>query len=64
LNADAKALEGEGIRKYNQSIAATLDTEIKLRQLKIDQTKADRWNGQNVPNTQVVVPGFGTIQAK
>ena len=64
LNAEAKALEGEGVRKYNQSIFATLDTELRLRQLKIDQTRAERWNGQNVPNTQVVVPGFGTIQAK
>ena len=53
-----------GCHKYNQSIAATLDTEPKLGQLKIDQSRADKWDGQNVPNTQVVVPGFGTIQAK
>jgi hypothetical protein len=41
-----------------------LPTEIKLWELKIDQTKAERWNGQNVPDTQVVVPGFGAIQAQ
>jgi regulator of protease activity HflC (stomatin/prohibitin superfamily) len=49
LRAEAKALEGEGIRKYNESIAKTIELEIKLRQLKIEEIKAERWNGQFVP---------------
>ena len=63
LDADAKALEGEGIKRYNESIRATQDIEIKLRELAIKQTEMDKWNGQKVSDTQVVVPGFGTIQA-
>ncbi len=49
LRADAKALEGEGIRKYNESIAKTIDLEIKLRELHIKEITAEKWNGQYVP---------------
>jgi regulator of protease activity HflC (stomatin/prohibitin superfamily) len=49
LNAEAKALEGEGIRKYNESVAKNWDIELKKMQLQIEQTKANRWNGQYVP---------------
>lgn len=50
LEAEAKAAEGEGIRKYNQSIAATLDIQLKLRTLDIELERVKRWNGQYVPN--------------
>ncbi|MFZ4632542.1 MAG: SPFH domain-containing protein [Patescibacteria group bacterium] len=50
LNADAKALEGEGIRKYNESIAKNIDLEIRLRTLKIEEIRVQRWNGVYVPN--------------
>jgi len=49
LRADAKALEGEGIRKYNKSVQANMALEVKLRQLEIEKIKAERWNGQYVP---------------
>lgn len=49
LRAEAKALEGEGIRKYNESIRATMDLELKIRQLEIEKIKADKWNGKYVP---------------
>lgn len=49
LLADAKALEGEGIRKYNDAVQKNMELEIKLRQLQIEQIKAERWNGQYVP---------------
>ena len=49
LRAEAKALEGEGIRKYNESIRATMDLELKIRQLEIEKIKANKWNGQYVP---------------
>ena len=49
LDADAKALEGEGIRKYNESIRLNMAQEIEFRKLKIEQVKAERWNGQYVP---------------
>jgi regulator of protease activity HflC (stomatin/prohibitin superfamily) len=55
LMADAKALEGEGIRKYNQSINANLEQEIRFRTLLIEQTKADKWDGHLVPS-QVFSP--------
>jgi regulator of protease activity HflC (stomatin/prohibitin superfamily) len=50
LEAEAKVLEGEGIRKYNQSIASTLDIQIKLKQLDIEMNRVSKWNGQYVPN--------------
>lgn len=49
LLADAKALEGEGIKKYNQSIQINLNVELQLRQLEIEKIKAEKWNGQYVP---------------
>ena len=49
LNAEAKALEGEGIRKYNQSVQANMNLELKIRELEIAKIKAERWNGQYVP---------------
>lgn len=50
LQAEAKILEGEGIRKYNESIAANKQLEIELRKLDIERTRVQRWNGQYVPN--------------
>ena len=49
LQAEAKVLEGEGIRKFNQSIRATQDIEIKLRSLAIEMSRVEKWNGQYVP---------------
>ena len=49
LKADAKALEGEGIRKYNQSVATNWEIELKKMQLEIERIKAQKWNGQYVP---------------
>lgn len=50
LQAEAKALEGEGIRKYNDSVATKWDIEVKKIELEIAKIRAERWNGQNVPN--------------
>jgi regulator of protease activity HflC (stomatin/prohibitin superfamily) len=50
LAAEAKVLEGEGLRKYNESIRATQDIEIKLRQLNIEMCKIEKWNGVYVAN--------------
>lgn len=49
LAADAKVLEGEGIRKFNESIRQTQDIEIKLRELQIELARVNKWNGQFVP---------------
>lgn len=69
LRAEAKKAEGEGIAAYNRSIAANLDTELKLRQLVIDQTKADaekieaqRWNGIKVPDYLPLTAAGGIVQ--
>ncbi len=57
LKADAKALEGEGIRKYNESIAKNIDLEIRLRTLRIEEIRVQRWNGQYVPqNNYTPIP--------
>lgn len=50
LRAEAKALEGEGIRKYNASIEATKELELQFRQLAIESKRIDKWNGQYVSN--------------
>jgi len=55
LRAEAKALEGEGIRKYNLAVQANMELEVKLRQLEIEMELAKRWNGQKVPD-QVFSP--------
>jgi prohibitin 2 len=64
LNAEAKAAEGEGIKKYNQSVQANMDLEIKIRQLEIERIKAEKWNGQYVPtNNYGPIPvQMGSIQ--
>lgn len=49
LNAEAKALEGEGIKKYNDSIAVNWAIELKKLELQIEMKKAEKWNGQYVP---------------
>lgn len=50
LNAEAKELQGEGIRKYNDSVSKNWDIELKKIQLEIDKIKAERWDGKFVPN--------------
>jgi len=49
LMAEAKALEGEGIRKYNESVQKNMQLEIELRKLDIEKIKASRWDGAYVP---------------
>lgn len=48
LRAEAKQAEGDGIRKYNEAVAKNMSQEIEFRKLAIEQTKANRWNGQQV----------------
>lgn len=66
LRADAKALEGEGIRKYNESIAKNIELEIQLRKLRIEEIKAERWDGQYVStNNYGPIPvQTGSLQGK
>lgn len=49
LRADAKAAEGEGIRKYNELVAKNMSLEIEIRKLEIEKIKAEKWNGVYVP---------------
>lgn len=49
IRANARVLEGEGIKKYNDSIAKNLNVELKLRELEIKKIEKQRWNGQFVP---------------
>lgn len=50
LRADAKALEGEGIRKYNESVATNWNIELKKMELEIEKNRVEKWNGIYVPN--------------
>ena len=61
LNAEAKALEGEGIKKYNDAIATNLEVQLKLKQLDIEMKKAEAWNGAFVPNNVYYPIPFNTI---
>jgi regulator of protease activity HflC (stomatin/prohibitin superfamily) len=67
LDAEAKALEGEGIRKYNESVAKNMALEIQLRELEIKRIEAERWNGQYVPNNHygpIPIDAGGYLQPK
>jgi DUF4097 and DUF4098 domain-containing protein YvlB len=50
LEDEAKVLEAEGIRKYNEAIAQNLNIEIRLRELEIEKIRVERWDGKYVPN--------------
>lgn len=65
LDAEANAIRGEGIRKYNEEIAKTIEIEKQFRQLEIEKIKAEKWNGQYVPSqvfTPIPLDLKGTIQ--
>lgn len=64
LHAEAKALEGDGIKRYNESIQTNLDTQVKLLQLEIERIKAEKWNGAYVPNNNYMpIPySYGVTQ--
>lgn len=67
LMAEAKALEGEGIKKYNESVAQNWDIELKKIQLEIERVKAERWNGVYVPNNMygpIPVDTVGGVQGR
>lgn len=66
LRADAKAIEGDGIRKYNQSIAANLDVQIRLKQLEIEAARVEKWDGHYVStNNYGPIPvATGSIQGQ
>lgn len=57
LMAEAKELEGLGIKKYNEAVQSNMDLEVKLRQLEIEKIKAEKFNGWTV-TPQVYLP-FG-----
>jgi regulator of protease activity HflC (stomatin/prohibitin superfamily) len=50
LEAEAKVLEGEGIRKYNDAISQNLNIELRLRELEIEKIRVEKWDGKYVPN--------------
>jgi regulator of protease activity HflC (stomatin/prohibitin superfamily) len=67
LEAEAKVLEGEGIRKYNEAIAQNLNIEISLRELEIEKIRVERWDGKYVPNNMygpIPVNTQGGIQGR
>lgn len=66
LRAEAKALEGDGIRKYNEAVARNIDIEIKLRQLEIEKARVEKWNGEYVPvqNYSPIPFSQGSLQGR
>lgn len=48
LRAEAKALEGDGIKKYNEAIAQNWDIELKKLDLEIEKARVDKWDGHYV----------------
>lgn len=55
LRGDAKAAEGEGIRKYNQSIAQNPELALRLKQIEVELARISKWDGHYVP-TQNYAP--------
>lgn len=49
LKAEAKVLEGEAIRKYNEKIAQNLNVQVKLKELENEAARIAKWNGEYVP---------------
>lgn len=50
LRAEAKIVEGDAIKKYNESVKSSLDVELALREIEIEKIRVSRWNGVYVPN--------------
>ena len=49
LEAEARELEGHGIKKYNEALKQNMELEVQLRKLEIEKIRAEKWNGQYVP---------------
>jgi regulator of protease activity HflC (stomatin/prohibitin superfamily) len=66
LKSEAKVLEGEAIRKYNEQIAQNLNVQIKLKELDNEASRIAKWNGEYVPtNNYGPIPvQTGSIQGK
>jgi len=48
LNKQAKIEEGLGIKSFNESLAANLSTELKLRELSNELARIEKWDGKYV----------------
>lgn len=66
LNAEAKTLEGQGIKAYNELIQTNLATELEFRRLEIEKMRVEKWNGEYVSNNNYMpIPSsVGVIQGK
>jgi hypothetical protein len=64
LKADARAEQGRGERDYNNSIASTLNIQIRLKELEIESDRVRKWDGKYVPtNNYGPIPiSQGSIQ--
>jgi len=58
---EAKIAEGEGIRSYNLMVAQNQNIEFRLRELEISKTRAERWNGVEVPTYMPLNPAGGLV---
>jgi regulator of protease activity HflC (stomatin/prohibitin superfamily) len=67
LEGEAKVLEGEGLRLFNNAVAGNATIEIRLRELAIEKLKVERWDGHYVPNNMygpIPVDANGGIQGR
>jgi regulator of protease activity HflC (stomatin/prohibitin superfamily) len=66
LQAEAKVVEGEAIRKYNEKIAQNLNVQIRLKELENEARRIEKWNGAYVPtNNYGPIPvQTGAIQGR
>ncbi|GEM_PF-370130 len=58
--AEAKKLEADSLAYYNSKVAQNYNVEIKLKELEIELTRAQRWDGRSVPNV-LPMTASGTI---
>ena len=66
LRADAKKVEGEAIRVYNEAISRNMQLELELRRLAIEEKRVEKWNGAYVPNNNYMpIPyNYGVVQGQ
>lgn len=62
--AEARKVEADSVAYYNAQVAKNYDVEIKLKELEIELTRAQRWDGREVPNVMPMTPAGSIVTVK
>jgi hypothetical protein len=61
LDAKAEIEIARGKSEANRLLQQNIAVEIKIRELNIEQTRAERWDGRQVPNYLPLTPAGGIV---